>query len=61
MADKPKIVTEEIIDYLDTLQRWGFDSGRLLYGIVDEFGMSNEDAGKVLAYWRKTSGQSELS
>jgi hypothetical protein len=53
--ERPALVTEEHLQYLDDLRESGATN---MYGagawIVDEFGLSREDARTVLTYWMKT-------
>jgi hypothetical protein len=55
---KPEIVTEEHLQYLDELRESGETN---MYGarpyLIQEFGLSKDDAATVLSYWMKTFGE----
>ena len=56
--EKPEIVTEEHLDYLDDLRESGITNMFGAGGYMQrEFGVSREDANTILSYWMKTFGE----
>ena len=53
--DKPKIITEEHLTYLDNLRESGVTN---MFGATEyierEFSVSKKDAREILSYWMKT-------
>jgi hypothetical protein len=56
--DRPDIVTDEMLDYLDALRESGVTN---MYGarpyVEDQFGLGKSEAGLVLGYWMKSFGE----
>ena len=60
--EKPEIVTEEHLIYLDDLRESGvtnmFGAGQYL---EDDFGLSRDEAREILTYWMKTFSERHKS
>ena len=52
---RPEIVTEEHLDYLDTLRESGVTNmyGALAY-LEDDFGVTRKEAQEITSYWMDT-------
>jgi len=55
MVEKPEIVTDKHLEFLDGLRESGITNmfGAAPY-IQNEFGVNNQDAYSILTYWIKT-------
>ena len=57
---RPKIVTNEHLEYLDELRESGETN---MYGAVpfiqSEFDLNSDEAGIILSYWMKSFGKEE--
>lgn len=56
--DRPEIVTDDMLEYLDELR----DSGVVnMFGsrpyVMEEFDLDSKEAQSVVSYWMKTYGQ----
>ena len=58
MSNRPEIVTDELLEYLDDLRESGVTN---MFGagpyVEEEFGMDRRDAGVVVQYWMSTFGE----
>lgn len=58
--ERPRIVTDEMLEYLDRLRESGktnmMAAGRYL---MEEFDLNKERSREVLSYWMKTFGDDE--
>ena len=59
-TQRPEIVTDEHLTYLDDLRESGatnmFGAGTF---VQEEFGTSRQDSKDILTYWMKTFGQED--
>jgi len=55
MIERPNIVDDEHLEYLDILRESGVTN---MYGarpyLTDEFGIESKPAGEILSYWMKS-------
>jgi len=55
MIERPNIVDDEHLEYLDALRESGVTN---MYGarpyLMDEFGIESKSAGEILSYWMKS-------
>jgi len=55
MIERPDIVDDEHLEYLDSLRESGVTN---MYGarpyLMDAFGIESKPAGEILAYWMKS-------
>jgi len=60
MSERPDVVTDEHLEYLDRLKESGvtnmFGAGEY---IEEEFNLSRKEAKEVLVYWMRTSGKED--
>jgi hypothetical protein len=58
MTERPEIVKEEHLEYLDVLRESGitnmFGAGKY---VAEEFDLSDKDAKTILVYWMKSFGE----